>query len=161
MNKKTLSERDICTRYITPALEKSGWDKQLQILEEVSFTDGKIYVTGKITARGIRKRADSILYYKPNILIAIIEAKDNNHSVRTGIQQGLDYAQILDISYVFSSNGDGFLYHDCTVDTIKKWWNNRKESKVEEVVYDRKAIIENLEKSFQESLQILNELNNG
>ena len=161
MNKKTLSERDICTRYITPALEKSGWDKQLQILEEVSFTDGKIYVTGKITARGIRKRADSILYYKPNILIAIIEAKDNNHSVRTGIQQGLDYAQILDIPYVFSSNGDGFLYHDCTVDTIKKWWNNRKESKVEEVVYDRKAIIENLEKSFQESLQILNELNNG
>ena len=95
------------------------------------------------------------------ILIAIIEAKDNNHSVRTGIQQGLDYAQILDIPYVFSSNGDGFLYHDCTVDTIKKWWNNRKESKVEEVVYDRKAIIENLEKSFQESLQILDELNNG
>jgi type I site-specific restriction endonuclease len=130
-------------------------------LEEVSFTDGKIYGTGKITARGIRKRADSILYYKPNILIAIIEAKDNNHSVRTGIQQGLDYAQILDIPYVFSSNGDGFLYHDCTVDTIKKWWNNRKESKVEEVVYDRKAIIENLEKSFQESLQILDELNNG
>jgi type I restriction enzyme, R subunit len=61
MNKKTLSERDICTRFITPALEKSGWDKQLQILEEVSFTDGKIYVREKITARGIRKRADSIL----------------------------------------------------------------------------------------------------
>lgn len=161
MNKKTLSERDICTRFITPALEKSGWDKQLQILEEVSFTDGKIYVTGKITARGIRKRADSILYYKPNILIAIIEAKDNNHLVRTGIQQGLDYAKILDIPYVFSSNGDGFLYHYRTVDTIKKWWNNREKSKVEEVVYDRKAIIENLEKSFQASLQILNELNNG
>ena len=161
MNKKTLSERDICTRYITPALEKSGWDKQLQILEEVSFTDGKIYVTEKITARGIRKRAGSILYYKPNILIAIIEAKDNNHSVRTGIQQGLDYAQILDIPYVFSSNGEAFLYHYRTVDTIKKWWNNREKSKVEEVVYDRKAIIENLEKSFQASLQILNELNNG
>jgi len=114
MNKKTLSERDICTKFITPALEKAGWDKQLQILEEVSFTDGKIYVRGKITARGTRKRADYILYYKPNIPIAIIEAKDNNHSVRAGIQQGLDYAQILDIPCVFSSNGDGFLFHDRT-----------------------------------------------
>lgn len=114
MNKKTLSERDICTKFITPALEKAGWDKQLQILEEVSFTDGRIYVRGKITARGIKKRADYILYYKPNIPVAIIEAKDNNHSVRAGIQQGLDYAQILDIPCVFSSNGDGFLFHDRT-----------------------------------------------
>lgn len=114
IDKKKLSERDICTKYITPALEKAGWDKQLQILEEVSFTDGKIYVRGKITVRGTRKRADYILYYKPNIPIAIIEAKDNNHSVRAGIQQGLDYARILDIPCVFSSNGDGFLFHDRT-----------------------------------------------
>jgi type I restriction enzyme R subunit len=114
MNKKSLSERDICTKFITPALEKVGWDKQLQILEEVSFTDGKIYVRGKLTARGNQKRADYILYYKPNIPIAIIEAKDNNHSVRAGIQQALDYAQILDIPCVFSSNGDGFLFHDRT-----------------------------------------------
>ena len=114
MNKKKLSERDICTKFITPALEKAGWDKQLQILEEVSFTDGKIYVRGKLTARGTRKRADYILYYKPNIPIAIIEAKDNTHSLRAGIQQGLDYAQILDIPCVFSSNGDGFLFHDRT-----------------------------------------------
>lgn len=114
MNKKSLSERDICTKFITPALEKAGWDTQLQILEEVSFTDGKIYVRGKITARGTRKRADYILYYKPNIPIAIIEAKDNNHSVRAGIQQGLDYAKILDIPCVFSSNGNGFLFHDRT-----------------------------------------------
>ena len=114
MNKKGLSERDICTKFITPALEKAGWDTQLQILEEVSFTDGKIYVRGKLTARGTRKRADYILYYKPNIPIAIIEAKDNNHSVRAGIQQGLDYARILDIPCVFSSNGDGFLFHDRT-----------------------------------------------
>ncbi|MEJ5993387.1 DEAD/DEAH box helicase family protein [Pedobacter sp. Du54] len=114
MNKKTLSERDICTKFITPALENAGWDKQLQVLEEVSFTDGKIYVRGKITARGSRKRADYILYYKPNIPIAIIEAKDNNQSVRAGIQQGLDYARILDIPCVFSSNGDGFLFHDRT-----------------------------------------------
>lgn len=114
MNKKSLSERDICTKYITPALEKAGWDMQLQILEEVSFTDGKIYVRGKVTARGTRKRADYILYFKPNIPIAIIEAKDNNHSIRSGIQQALDYARILDIPCVFSSNGDGFLFHDRT-----------------------------------------------
>lgn len=114
MNKKSLSERDICTKFITPSLENSGWDKHIQILEEVSFTDGKIYVRGKLTARGKRKRADYILYYKPNIPIAIIEAKDNNHSVRSGIQQALDYAKILDIPCVFSSNGDGFLFHDRT-----------------------------------------------
>ncbi len=114
MSKKNLSERDICTKYITPALIKSGWDLHGQILEEVSFTDGKIYVRGRLTARGTRKRADYILYYKPNIPIAIIEAKDNNHSVRAGIQQALDYARILDIPCVFSSNGDGFLFHDRT-----------------------------------------------
>ena len=114
IDKKILSERDICTKFITPALEKAKWDKLTQILEEVSFTDGKIYVRGKLTARGARKRADYILYYKPNIPIAIIEAKDNNHSVRAGIQQGLDYAKTLDIPCVFSSNGDGFLFHDRT-----------------------------------------------
>jgi len=114
MDKKTLSERDICTKFITPAIEKSGWDKLTQLLEEVSFTDGKIYVRGKLTARGARKRADYILYYKPNIPIAIVEAKDNKQSVRAGIQQALDYARILDIPCVFSSNGDGFVFHDRT-----------------------------------------------
>lgn len=114
MDKKSLSERDICTKYITPAIEKAGWNKHTQLFEEVSFTDGKIYVRGKLTARGERKRADYILYYKPNIPIAVIEAKDNKHSVRAGIQQALDYARILDIPCVFSSNGDGFLFHDRT-----------------------------------------------
>lgn len=112
IDKKSLSERDICTKFITPAIEKAGWDKLIQLLEEVYFTDGKIYVRGKLTARGKAKRADYILYYKPNIPVAIIEAKDNNHSVRAGIQQALDYALILDIPCVFSSNGDGFLFHD-------------------------------------------------
>lgn len=112
MNKKELSERDICTKFITPALENAGWNKTTQILEEVSFTDGRIYVRGKLTARGTRKRADYILYYKPNIPIAIIEAKQNKYSVRHGIQQALDYAKLLDIPCVFSSNGDGFLFHD-------------------------------------------------
>lgn len=114
MDKKSLSERDICTKYITPAIETAGWDKHNQLLEEVSFTDGKIYVRGKLTARGAKKRADYILYYKPNIPIAIVEAKDNKHSVGAGMQQALDYARILDIPCVFSSNGDGFLFHDRT-----------------------------------------------
>ncbi len=115
MNKKSLSERDVCTKYITPAIKKAGWDINTQLLEEVSFTDGRIYVRGKITARGARKRADYILYYKPNIPIAIVEAKDNKHSLRAGMQQALNYAQILDIPFVFSSNGDGFLFHDKTL----------------------------------------------
>jgi type I restriction enzyme, R subunit len=113
MDKKTLSERDICTKYITPALKEAGWDIDTQILEEVSFTDGKIFVRGKLTARGKRKRVDYILYYNSNP-VAIIEAKDNNHTINAGIQQALDYARILDIPCVFSSNGDGFLFHDRT-----------------------------------------------
>lgn len=113
MNKKSLSERDICSKYITPAIQNAGWNIQTQVLEEVSFTDGKIYVRGKMTARGERKRADYILYYQDNP-IAIIEAKDNKHSVRAGIQQALNYARILDIPSVFSSNGDGFVFHDRT-----------------------------------------------
>lgn len=116
LNKQPLSERDICTKFITPAIENAGWDKQTQLLEEVPFTDGKIYVRGRLTTRGKAKRADYILYYKPNIPIAIIEAKDNTHSVRAGMQQALDYAQILDIPCVFSSNGGGFLFHDRTAE---------------------------------------------
>ncbi len=113
-SKKDLSERDICSKFISPALEKAGWDMLTQIREEVSFTDGRIYVKGNLTTRGKRKRADYILYHKPNIPIAIIEAKDNKHSVNDGIQQGLDYARILDIPTVYSSNGDAFYEHDRT-----------------------------------------------
>ncbi len=114
MQINTLSERDICTKFISPAIESAGWDKHTQYLEEVSFTDGKIYVKGRLTTRGARKRADYILYYKPNIPIAIIEAKDNKHSIGAGMQQALAYSKILDIPFVFSSNGDGFLFHDKT-----------------------------------------------
>ncbi|HRZ32585.1 MAG TPA: DEAD/DEAH box helicase family protein [Flavobacterium sp.] len=113
IDKKSLSERDICSKFITPAIQSAGWNIQTQVLEEVSFTDGKIYVRGKMTARGERKRADYLLYYQDNP-IAIIEAKDNRHSVRAGIQQALNYARILDIPSVFSSNGDGFIFHDRT-----------------------------------------------
>ena len=115
MNKKALSERDICTKFITPSLVAAGWDLATQIREEVGFTDGRIYVRGKIHARGAKKRVDHILYYKPNIPLAIIEAKDNNHTVGAGMQQALGYATPLDVPFIFSSNGDGFLFHDKTV----------------------------------------------
>ena len=113
-SKKDLSERDICTQFIIPAIKKSGWDIERQIREEVFFTDGRIYVKGHLTARGARKRADIILYYKPNIPIAVIEAKDNNHAVGAGMQQALTYAETLDIPLAYSSNGDAFLEHDRT-----------------------------------------------
>ncbi len=114
MDKKKLSERDICTKFITPALRQAGWDEMLQISEEFAFTKGRIIVRGKLVSRGQAKRADYILYYKPNIPIALIEAKDNNHSIGDGMQQGLGYAETLNIPFVFSSNGDGFVFHDRT-----------------------------------------------
>lgn len=120
MNKKDLSERDICTKFITPSIIKAGWDKDSQIREEVSFTAGKVMVRGKLVSRGKGKRADYILYYKNNIPLAIVEAKDNNHSAGAGIQQAIEYGEILDIPFVFSSNGDAFLFHDRTVDLGKK-----------------------------------------
>ena len=85
-----------------------------QIREEVGFTKGRIIVRGKLVSRGKGKRADYILYYKPNIPIALIEAKDNTHAIGDGMQQGLDYAGTLHIPFVFSSNGDGFVFHDRT-----------------------------------------------
>src|SRR2546426_9307575 len=81
MNKKQLSERDICTKFITPSLRQAGWDEITQLREEVSFTKGRIIVRGKLVTRGKAKRADYILYYKPNIPLAVIEAQDNNCSV--------------------------------------------------------------------------------
>src|SRR3989344_3938027 len=114
MNKKELTERDICTKYITPAIVTAGWDLKRQIREEVFFTNGKIIIKGDKITRGERKRADYILYHKPNIPIAIVEAKDNKHSIGSGLQQGIDYGEILDIPFVFSSNGDGFILHDRT-----------------------------------------------
>ena len=112
MNKKQFSERDICTKYITPALERAGWDIATQVREEFSLTNGRIIVRGKLHTRAKNKRADYVLFYKPNVPIAVIEAKDNNHSLGDGMQQGLGYAQMLQVPFVFSSNGDGFLFHN-------------------------------------------------
>jgi type I restriction enzyme R subunit len=114
MDKRSLTERDICTKFILPAVKRAGWDEMLQLREEVYFTKGRIIVRGKLVTRGKAKKADFVLYYKPNIPIALIEAKDNTHSVGDGMQQGLDYAATLGIPFVFSSNGNGFVFHDRT-----------------------------------------------
>ena len=112
MKKHEMTEEDIKLQFITPAVEKAGWDKSKQIKMEYNFTDGRVIVRGNTTARGTRKRTDYLLYYKPNLPIAIIEAKDNNHNLGDGMQQGIEYAEVLDIPFVYSSNGDGFLEHD-------------------------------------------------
>lgn len=112
MDKKQLTERDICTKYITPSLERAEWDIVTQIREEFPLTNGRIIVRGKLHTRAKHKRADYVLFYKPNIPIAVIEAKDNNHSVGDGMQQALGYAEMLQVPFVFSTNGEGFLFHN-------------------------------------------------
>lgn len=117
MDKKDLTETDIRTKFITPAIVGENgekWDVMTQICEEIYFTKGRVIVRGKTVKRGEAKKADYLLYYKPNIPIAVIEAKDNNHSVGAGMQQALEYAEILDIPFAYSCNGDAFLEHDRT-----------------------------------------------
>lgn len=118
MGKKDLSEEDIKARYITPAVEQAGWDKK-QIRYEYAFTAGRIILRGNVTARGKQKRADYLLFYKPNFPLAIIEAKDNNHSVGAGLQQAIEYAEALDVKYVYASNGDGFVEQDLITGDIR------------------------------------------
>ncbi|WP_295441183.1 EcoAI/FtnUII family type I restriction enzme subunit R [uncultured Thiodictyon sp.] len=120
MNKKSLTETDIRTKFITPALVGANgekWNLMTQVREEVYFTKGRVIVRGKSVKRGVARRADYILVYRPNIPLALIEAKDNNHGVGDGMQQALDCAEMLDIPFVYSSNGDAFLEHDRTVIT--------------------------------------------
>lgn len=115
MNKKALSERDICTKCITPSLTLAGWDINTQVMEEFQLTKGRVIVRGQLHTRAKHKRADYVLFYKPNIPIAVIEAKDNNHSIGAGMQQALGYAELLQVPFAFSSNGDGFLFHNSIV----------------------------------------------
>ena len=120
MDKHQLSERDICTKFITPSIVQAGW-QQHQFREEVKLTDGRVMVRGKLAARiknpeakGGPKRADFVLYARPNVPIAIVEAKQAKFSVGHGMQQALAYAEMLDAPFAISSNGDGFLLHDRT-----------------------------------------------
>jgi type I restriction enzyme R subunit len=111
--KKNLTERDICTKFITPAVvETAGWDRDTQLKEELSLTKGRVIVRGKLHSRGVAKRADYVLYHKTNIPLAVIEAKDNTNTIGAGIQQAIEYADLLDVPFAYSSNGDGFIEHD-------------------------------------------------
>jgi len=114
MDKKQLSETDIITKFILPAVEEAGWDSMTQILQEVKLRDGKVIVRGQMGVRQTVKSADIVLYHKPNIPLAVIEAKANKHEIGKGMQQGLDYARLLDVPFIFASNGDGFVFHDKT-----------------------------------------------
>jgi len=119
LKKHEMTEEDIKLQFITPAIE-GKWDKHSQIKMEYCFTDGRVIVRGNTVARGKKKKADYILYYKNNLPLAIVEAKDNKHSVGAGMQQGIEYAEILDIPFVYSSNGDAFLEHDMTNGTERE-----------------------------------------
>lgn len=118
MGKRDLSEEDIKARYITPAVEQSGWDRK-QIRYEYAFTAGRIILRGNITKRGKKKFTDYLLFYKPNLPLAIIEAKDNNHPVCAGLQQAIEYAEALDVKFVYASNGDGFVEQDLITGDIR------------------------------------------
>ena len=114
MSKKDLNETEICQNYITPAIAGAGWDKHTQIRREFSFTAGRVIVRGKLAVRGKQKRADYLLFYQSNLPLAVVEAKDNKHPVGGGMQQAIEYAEVLDVPFVFASNGDAFMFHDRT-----------------------------------------------
>lgn len=114
MDKKKLSETDIISKYIMPAVQGAGWNLMKQIRQEVKLRDGKVIVRGQLGVRKTVKSADIVLYHKPNMPLAVIEAKANKHEIGKGIQQGLDYARLLEVPFIFASNGDGFIFHDKT-----------------------------------------------
>lgn len=107
-----MSEEDIKANFITPAIVSKGWKHGEHIVYEEYFTDGRIEVRGDTARRKKGKKSDYSLYYQLGNRIAIIEAKDNRHSVRAGLQQAIEYGEILDVPFVYSSNGDGFIEHD-------------------------------------------------
>lgn len=114
MDKRKLSETDIISKFILPAVKTAGWDDITQIRQEVKLRDGKVIVRGQLGVRKTVKSADIVLYHKPSMPLAVIEAKANKHEVGKGMQQALDYANLLDVPFIFASNGDGFIFHDKT-----------------------------------------------
>ena len=114
INKAKLTETDIITKFILPSIKDAGWDDMRQIRQEVKLRDGKVIVRGQIGMRKTVKSADIVLYHKPSMPLAVIEAKANKHDVGKGIQQGLDYARLLEVPFIFASNGDGYIFHDKT-----------------------------------------------
>lgn len=114
LNLSTLTEADIITKRVMPAILKAGWNNTTQIRQEVKLRDGKVIVRGKVAARRTVKSADIVLYHKLNMPLAVIEAKTNKHEIGKGMQQALGYAHLLDVPFVFATNGDGFIFHDKT-----------------------------------------------
>ncbi|MEZ9198535.1 EcoAI/FtnUII family type I restriction enzme subunit R [Shewanella sp. 10N.286.54.B9] len=114
INKAKLTETDIITKFIMPAIKDAGWDDMTQIRQEVKLRDGKVIVRGQLGVRKTVKSADIVLYHKPSMPLAVIEAKANKHSLDKGMQQGLDYARLLEVPFIFATNGDGFIFHDKT-----------------------------------------------
>lgn len=112
--KKELSETDICDLFITPAIKDAGWEQIKQIRREVTLTPGPVVVRGNMSSRNKKKKkfADYVLSWEPGVPIAVVEAKDNNHTVSHGMQQALGYAEILEVPSAFSSNGDAFASHN-------------------------------------------------
>ena len=119
MDKTKLSESDICDKYIRPAMEQAGWNGLDQIFREYPLRAGRVVVRGSKAYRDKSTvlRADYALFYKANIPLAVVEAKDNKHAVGAGMGQALNYAQLLDVPFSFSSNGDGFVFRDATLAT--------------------------------------------
>lgn len=115
LNLSTLTEADIITKCVMPAILDAGWNDTTQIRQEVKLRDGKVIVRGKVAARRTVKSADIVLYHKPGIPLAVIEAKANKHEIGKGMQQGIEYARLLDVPFVFATNGDGFIFRDATV----------------------------------------------
>lgn len=112
LNLSNLTEADIITKCVMPAILNAGWDNTTQIRQEVKLRDGKVIVRGKVAARRTVKSADIVLYHKPGIPLAVIEAKANKHEIGKGMQQGIEYARLLDVPFVFATNGDGFIFRD-------------------------------------------------
>ena len=117
MNKKGLSESDICDKFIRPAMEAAGWDGMAQIYREYPLRAGRVVVRGRQARRDASTvlRADYALFHKTNIPIAVVEAKDNSHAVGAGMAQAIQYASLLDVPFSFASNGDGFVFRDATL----------------------------------------------
>lgn len=120
LNKKEMTEEDIKLNYITPALLTSGWKDKITMETKVKFTDGKINLRGNIVSREAPKKADYVLYINANNPIAIVEAKDNKHSVSHGLQQAIEYATMMNIPFAYSSNGDAFMEHDFLTGTERQ-----------------------------------------
>ncbi|HEI2465720.1 TPA: DEAD/DEAH box helicase family protein [Escherichia coli] len=114
LNLSNLTEADIITKCVMPAILNAGWDNTKQIRQEVKLRDGKVIVRGKVAARRTVKSADIVLYHKPSIPLAVIEAKANKHEIGKGMQQGIEYARLMDVPFVFATNGDGFIFRDAT-----------------------------------------------